>query len=83
MSTTAGSPSTPYRVRSTAADGYLSRHESRAPVRTYRCTLTVQAPPGQEIDDDAIATALTKVRLPKGYRVTETAVHRGWREAPR
>lgn len=64
-----------------AADAYLARHEARAPVRTCRCTVTIQAPPGQEIDDDMIADALQRVKLPKGYRITETAVHRGWQEA--
>jgi len=67
-------------MTSSAADAYLSRHQGRGPVRTARCTITVQAAPGQDLDDDAIRLALEKVRLPKGHRITETAVYRGWQE---
>jgi len=81
MSTSAGSPGSPYRAKSSAADAYLSRHQDRGPVRAARCTLTIQAAPGQDLDDAAIAAALQRVKLPAGCRLTEDPqVHRGWQE---
>ena len=68
-------------MTSSAADAYLSRHQDRGPVHTARITLTIQAAPGQDLDDDAIAAALQRVKLPTGCRLTEAPqVHRGWQE---
>lgn len=80
MSTSAGSPGSPYRTRSSAADAYLSRHQGRGPVHTCRCTLTVQAPAGKRIDVVALQAALQAVALPDDLRVTGADVYPGWQE---
>ena len=80
MSTSSGSPGSPYRVRSSAADAYLGRHAARQQAHTCRCTLTIQAPPGQRIDVAALKASLEAVALPDDLRVTEACVYTGWQE---
>ena len=80
MSTSAGSPGSPYRVRSSAADAYLGRHASRQQTHTCRCTLTVQAPAGKRIDPVALQAALEGLTLPDDLRVTEATIYPGWQE---
>lgn len=81
MSTSAGSPGSPYRVRSSAADAYLGRHASRQQTHTCRCTLTVQAPPGKRLDPVALRASLARVEPPDGCRLSEEPqVYPGWQE---
>lgn len=81
MSMSAGSPGSPYRIRSSAADAYLSRHQGRGPVHPCRCTLTVQARPGERIDPVALRAALARVELPDGCRLSgDPDVYPGWQE---
>lgn len=80
MSTSAGSPGSPSRTRSSAADAYLGRHAARQPVHTCRCTLTVQAPAGKRIDPVALQAALEATPLPDDLRVTGADVYTGWQE---
>jgi hypothetical protein len=68
---------------SLSVDAVLHPHR-RPEVHACRCTLTVQAPPGQRIDVVALQAALEAVALPDGLRVTEACVYTGWQEeAPR
>lgn len=66
-----------------SVDAVLHPHR-RPQVHACRCTLTVQARPGQRIDVVALQAALEAVALPDDLRVTEVTVHPGWQEeAPR
>ena len=68
---------------SLSVDAVLHPHR-RPEVHACRCTLTVQARPGQRIDVVALQAALEAIPLPDDLRVTQADVCSGWQqEAPR
>jgi hypothetical protein len=62
-----------------SVDAVLHPHR-RPQVHACRCTLTVQAPPGQRIDVVALQAALEAIPLPDGLRVVDANVCSGWQE---
>jgi len=68
---------------SLSVDAVLHPHR-RPQVHACRCTLTIQARPGQRIDVVALQAALEAIPLPDGLRVVDANVCSGWQEeAPR